>query len=358
MPRTTIGIALLALVAAVPPAGATPAPTWLPTMARNTLSPSDSATAFPDGTGYVMGPGSDPDIPGRVVHRTADYGRTWTAGETMAPGLFVSEFYFTAPGIGWATDTFKPELARTTDGGRTWQARAAVIPGNPADFWLADFDASPGGGALLAAVNADAPVTTECGFGDRTEVSWSTDDGATWRTVRYAPSGEPGSVRVLSVEAADADTGLLLAGDDECDAGFATNVYVTRDAGATWRLRPAAATGTGITAATVSPDGRRIVVGYADGTVRVSTNGGRTFGAPVALARVHPYAPDGYGVARMVLRGPAGYAVLDDGGVHRTVDGGVTWTPDGVVGPVRTLAMFDAERAFVAGLAAVLTRLP
>ena len=152
----------------------------------------------------------------------------------------------------------------------------------------------------------------------------STDGGASW-----APLSLTGEVDFHALEV----TGGTVFGYDATNGLLRASV----DGGRTWDDRAALEA---LDIAVDPSDGQRVLA-TAPGGVAVSTDGGRTFAAPVGPQVAYvSWAPDG------TVRG------LDLGStVHTSVDGGTTWTPAGTVPGGRPQAVTATSGGLLAATA-------
>ena len=354
--------ALLTTLAAGPAGGVTtgaPPGAWVPTLAHDDVFRIDAA-AFPDGTGLVASDDNlsqDDDVlpPRRLLHRTADGGLTWTSGRLNAP-RGTGRVAFGSPAEWWGlVGPFGSGLVRTLDAGATWSP--AALP--PRLSGVDSLAAASGAVAVAGRVaNTGGP---SCAAARSNAVAWSTNRGASWTRYRFPTYPSGNFAWVASVQVADARTGLaLVTGDAAGCSAFGTthDVHVTRDAGTTWTpVARSVPGGRYVQNASVTPAGL-VSVGWSDGTVGVSEDGGATF-RETTLRRSDDVIGGSDAVLHAVFSGRTGYAVQSSGAVWRTTDAGGTWTDDGQVAPLNAggpLLPFDGSRVILAGIATVLTR--
>ncbi|HEU0133075.1 MAG TPA: hypothetical protein VFQ85_19015 [Mycobacteriales bacterium] len=361
--------ALAAVLPAPPHATAAPA-AWTPTLAAT--GAFDNLSAFPDGTAYatvgIVTAGTAGELPEQVpappgaadsfgYFKSTDYGRTWLpqAPPPHTGGIATTNLYvrFATPKVGYATyDGFSDlpkdptgrldrhlclalsSTFRTVDGGQTWQPLCephlpdgkAVVPG-----------ASP------LAVGRDGRtvlMTGTTGGSDckkdpaRGVVSFSTDSGEHWTRGTLPGGYAPGwSARVW-----DSRTAAVVAyTNGACGLADQNAVFVTTDAGRTWRKVLACKTQPLCTAvAFVSRT--QLLVGHTDGTTAVTRDLGRTWHQAQWL---HDPANDATVAAdpenawlfwvqafSFAADGRHGYASTRGAGTWRTEDGGRSWVQE------------------------------
>ncbi|GGM57663.1 hypothetical protein GCM10012275_31090 [Longimycelium tulufanense] len=228
-------------------------------------------------------------------------------------------------------------LWRSTDAGRTFhsvwpddatQAMGAVATGSDGTLWVGTGEPNPGGGS----------VTYE-----GTGVYRSRDGGATWQPVGLRDSGAIGAVRV---DPRDPQRVLVAATGSLYNGGGDRGVYLTTDAGETWRRVLAVPNEfTGAADVQLDPtdpdriyavlwDHRRTptarTYGGVGSSVHRSTDGGQTW------QRLSGGLPSGANVGRIGLGIAASepgrlYAIVVDATGYfdrflTSTDAGITWT--------------------------------
>jgi photosystem II stability/assembly factor-like uncharacterized protein len=251
-------------------------------------------------------------VAGRIL-RSADAGATWTDVASAGPHTRLSRVGTAV--LAWEEASFAgagpTRLARSTDGGASWTDLGAVVPG---------------GAYALTAASAQSAVILETTGG----LLHSGDGGATWTRALDALGPAPLSFGELAPVFADATSGAV---------GFGSGLVLrTADGGATWQ---AASSGYGAALRAVARlgSGALMAVGAEEDRGVVQTRGadGRW------QLRAAP------GAAPLVSVQPTGGAsanALDATGiVHRTTDGGASWSA--ATGTPTLTSATDA--AFVSG---------
>jgi photosystem II stability/assembly factor-like uncharacterized protein len=170
-------------------------------------------------------------------------------------------------------------LVESSDGGETWDPVSLL---GEADFHVLEYAE----GRLY-------------GFDGVQGRFMSSDDGGR----RWATLAAPGAMLDLAISPGDADR--LVAATER-------GLHGSRDAGRSWRALGGGATGL----LAWSADGTLTVLA-ADGTVLVSRDGGRVLRAVGSV---------GGAPSALTADGDVLYAALADGTVRRSADGGRTWT--------------------------------
>ena len=271
-----------------------------------------------------------------IVYRSTDGGAHWRA--TVPEGAIVEgevppDYFFIAPSPGFARDR---TVLLGTDGGKVFRSD----DGGQTFERLADLGLEVTGLVLSPAFATDG--TAFAGTPDG--VYRSDDRGTSWTPTPWPQDAGPETS--LAVSPAYADDGTLYAGS-------AGGLLVTTDRGATWR----AATGTVplargyIDAVAVSPayadDGTVLVSARGHGVHR-STDGGATWTGPPSDGGRHVTPENFYhATAEPVVFSPAftqdaTVFAFEGESLFRSTDGGVRWK--GVPLPVTTHAT-DPDRA-------------
>ncbi|MCB1184318.1 hypothetical protein KDM41_12855 [bacterium] len=248
----------------------------------------DILAARPDGTLFAYGDPSVSGIP-PVWMRSDDGGFNWTDGGDLDEMVKISNAIFVDDAIGlaggWNT------VLRSADGGATW-APASWAGGG----WVRGFAAPAPDNVFLAGSNGS-------GGGS---IYRSTDGGQTW-----APVG--GGLPVGTFDVWAVRFGSPLVGLVSGNVGGLGRTYRTTDGGATWAL-VGGLSGAVQPGAWPEPD---VVFGSVGQDVVRSLNGGLTW-QTVGVGR---------GSALAFRDADEGVAWSTHGGLHRTEDGGQTWTP-------------------------------
>lgn len=234
------------------------------------------------------------------LYRSVDLGETFDPVAAPLDENFVSAIAapasdpnFMLLAIRTGTPGVRP-VYRSLDAGATWEPASTGIP----DSSVIDLD-----------FNADETIAYAAGID---ALYRSLDQGSTWEWVAdYGAGSEVTSFRVDS-----ADPNVFFAGTT------AGGILVSTDAGATWQTAPDT-TGLSVARLARRPGGSVLAATLGTGIVRSDNSGASwTMGASPLLIHtqvldlaVHPTNPG-------VL-----YAATGGGGVHKTLDGGVTWFP-------------------------------
>jgi len=254
-----------------------------------------------------------------ALRETTDGGRTWApvrtpalldteaqsdAAVTCATQLCVSGVRFATPKVGWL---FGPAFVETVDGGRTWKREPAPV--------VTDVEAS--GDFALRLTTSRVRCTSGCAFDVERE---QLGTGA-WRSVASSVSGHP-SLLILRTDA-------YVVGVPDLAGTAGADLRRSHDGGKTWTAvaDPCAVTSAGHVAISASeaPDGVFVVLCAARKKpttpfVRISGDGGKTFGAPHDVPSI-----------ALVVRTASAQTILigcngsDTNVVLRSTDGGVTW---------------------------------
>lgn len=318
--RARTAIAAVVATAALALAPSALAGTWERSMLLPTtgLGDSDHLSLFADGTGF------DFHQSGGVqnLYRTTDGGRSWT--QVQAPPFTASgAARFVSPAVGFGVSN--GELLRTTDAGATWAPRP--VPEGPAGTRLGtEIEIGTAGNGRTVGISGRFDVPGECDTDEPARIFTSHDGGETWRN---APIGATGSVADLRY--LDDTHGIAMAYDldsgERCDGGASTTfrVYATRDGGASWQevfqCADEPCTTTGIAAPGV------LFVGSHSGHVHRSEDGGATWTTTTLRGPLPTTAETSPAVRGIDFADDStGYAYVSGAGMFRTVDGGRTWT--------------------------------
>jgi hypothetical protein len=255
------------------------------------------------------------------LHATNNGGRTWTTvrtpelvdtsaqpnvGVACATHLCISGVRFATTQIGWL---FGPTFLQTTDGGRRW----IRLPG-PAVF---DVEASQGVAVRLTSTDWDT-----CGGGCTYHIGRERLGTGSWQPVSTPVFGTP-SLIILGSDV------YLVSLPNLAGAGHA-ELRRSTDSGKTWTemIDPCTVGAPDhITiSASAAPDGVFVVLCSArqqpvSPFVRISTNGGTTFGP----RRPVPFTNVGVVRAASAQTLAVGYSTTNADGVLVSADRGVTW---------------------------------
>lgn len=232
----------------------------------------------PDGTlGLAVGGN-------RNLLRTTDGGASWSAVEydPTGSGFIITSVALPSAAVAVAGTSFG-NLLRSDDGGLTWTAVGGTIGAQGSGFAFADVNVG-------VVVSAGGILRT-------------TDGGQTWTAVSAVPA--------TRASFGSADVGA--AGGPQSGG-----VLITADKGATWQL----AAGSPVPA-DVQMIGDQTIVVAAGAQVLRSTDRGQTF---TPLAAVPSASASTTVVSVRFATLLTGFAVLSDGTLLQTVDGGASWT--------------------------------
>lgn len=336
----------MSVVAAAPAPTAAPG-TWVPSMVEQ---PQGFTTVelFDDGTGYLQRDNSD----GRRMWRTDDGGVTFRPVATLPPGRMLD---FVGPLTGYSAST--GGVWRTDDGATAWSAVPvpAARPGR--EDTIEAISATGGDGAIALGITHEPATPGDCPFApfeERVDLAVTRDGGASWDRVPLLD--EPG--RVQQIEFATPDYGVVIASttnwvwNGECDydgsGSLGQLAYVverTPTEGWTATLvrdcRPRVCRSVGVAEPEV------FTLGFADGVVAHTTDGGATFAESSLSATVPDALPPGqtdnvFWVTEIEFATPSvGYAVTNARGMWRTDDGGATWVQEASPREVYDLGIAD-----------------
>jgi photosystem II stability/assembly factor-like uncharacterized protein len=243
-----------------------------------------------------------------LLHRSSDFGRTWTVvGATDPESAFVPFQVIEAPG----------------KSGRLYaaEARGVWISGDRGQNWSLLSESGP---SALRCIAVDPRHPRTLYAGGVAGVSKSTDGG-----LRWAPASEgivfrepcdaiycfPPTVTVLLVDPSRSATLYLI---------WDSHLYVSRDGAAQWSL---VAAGLPATIATLALDGSgRLYAGSCGGVFR-SDDGAATWKEADQGLRNGEAPPCVTSLAAAPGDPSTLAAATEGGGVFRTLDGGESWTP-------------------------------
>ena len=252
------------------------------------------------------------------IHHTADGGKVWTS-QTSGTKTPLFDVDFADERRGWIVGA-SGLILRTTDGGATWTAGRSPVPGDKHLFNVAAVD-----------------ERTVWAVGDWGAIAMTRDGGETWLdrslgilTVHVEDSPERSlqtitdDVILYDVMFVDARHGFI--------AGEFGSLFVTQDAGETWRRLPTGTQKTLFGVDFVSPR-EGWVVGI-DGIVMRTTDGGATWDVQRGIVDVGAIgdlsfveAMENPGLYAVQVAGPRGVVVGETGSLFVSDDGGRSWTP-------------------------------
>jgi photosystem II stability/assembly factor-like uncharacterized protein len=227
----------------------------------------------------------------------------------------VAAFFDEQKGVtgGCETPSYSAVLRYTADGGKTWSTPV-----------IADSSSCRFG------VEALAP-NLAWSSGNGGDIRTSTDGGRTWTRLSNFGGTMPSQARLVSF--ADQQRGAVAAPRE---------LGITSDGGKTWQRAGLPSGTTRIAAVSLVADGAGTVLRLldVDGMLWASRDGGATWkelrsplqdpiwDSPAAAQAALRFLPGGVGVLAAILDRDG----VPTGRIHRTVDGGVTWTEEIIQG--------------------------
>lgn len=328
-------------VSVAPPAHGAPGAWAVTHPVPNAGMASGGMYAYPDGSAWVLY--RDP-TEGPQILRSRDFGATWeeVPAAPSARGYLLGVLAMASNGRGWAVGQPRDTSSRnyspydggilvTADGAASW--RHVPLPRAPraVSYTVNSLRTSPSGAsAVVTGRTHDKHGRLQPG----TDVTWVTDGGRTTRRTTLGTTLWGWSV----VSLLDDRSAIVMALENHwtgerwlpgtpCCDWMKTGVYVTRDAGRTWR-KTMTVDDEFASVDWVEPD-RIVTASQRHGTVFVSRDGGRRFGR-VGAVRLYPAAmnDDGTnppGVQVDFVNGQVGFANACHSGMWRTENGGETW---------------------------------
>jgi photosystem II stability/assembly factor-like uncharacterized protein len=263
--------------------------------------------AFDNRRAYVLSIGNGT---ASRIYKTVDGGATWTLQFTNPDSAaFYDCFDFWSAERGLAlSDPVEGRfrVIGTSDGGATWtELRPERIP--PALPGEAAFAAS---GTCLAVGRPDN-VWIASGAGREARVYRSGTGGISWQVAATPIRREMASRGIFSIAFADGQRGVVVGGDYQNPTDTTSNVALTEDGGATWRLARGRPMGYRSAVAYVPGTAGRMLVAVGTTGSDYSTDGGETW-APIDTLAYNT-------VAFAAGRQTAGWAAGPNGRVARWI---------------------------------------
>jgi photosystem II stability/assembly factor-like uncharacterized protein len=259
----------------------------------------------------------DPQTPGTIyasaadsigagVYKSTDGAVTWSAVNSglRATGIYLLAIPTQQPATLYANASSEM-LLKSTDGGASWSELKS---------------------RLLLAIDPQDPATL---FGiDRDGLVKSTDGGASWSPANAGlPEGPCHGGSSLAIDRQDTRT--LYRGRRPCLEGTGTGgVWKSTDGGARWEKPDSQPGGGGVHGLEVDPNTNTLYVWNGMGLFRSMDRGAswtRPGGSRLQHVAIDPQAP---GTLYGVINDNCGNRTCDDNqlGVHKTTDGGESWT--------------------------------
>jgi len=315
---------------------------------------------FADGSAYAS-------LGTKLIYESGDSGTTWAPKPAPTDLREVTRMSFASSDVGVVagyTDAGPVALFRTADGAETWKA-LPELPNARQRSFVDGLEAVPGTRSVIA-----SSWTVEGGGCDQRRADhrvWHLRGGQWEETVLPYPAS------IYEIEFFDTNNGLVLAhkfervdGGNDCNYALRTArsfVLLTRDGGRSFeKIHSAVFIDESPVKAVAMPAPHKIILGREDGSILVSTNGGRDFSHPRGL-RVAGGELD----ALTFPTAKIGYAGTNGTGLWRTNDGGRTWTLE--PSPFESteldenafrgsIAAVGTHRAIASGPGAIATREP
>ena len=255
------------------------------------------------------------------VWTTADGGSTWSVATTPAPQPIRNPLLFADGTNGWLATPGEPTsefqqqpivVTRTVDGGRSWQRVGA-----PPDVC---------GKQDMSFLNATTGwITGGCLAGITFEVT--SDGGRTWKAQKLAsPDGkgftldcDAGPCSLSAPRFAGPSYGYMVLNDyDNAHDSHRSTLYVTRDGGRTWSLRPLPAGDLRVTMINPSTGYAAAAQARPSGWLYRTDDGGLSWHSVAASIQPESNVLDCTSTTTCFLPSTTH--------LYKTVDGGATWT--------------------------------
>ena len=364
--RAAVLASVFAVLAALLPAAAEEGALWVPALPSQ-YQGWTHLSLFDDGTGYAYRTNQADNGP---LFVTSDFGATWTVGTTPNFGAQSGAVRFGSPEVGYGI-AYRG-LFRSTDGAATWAPVDLPVSGAEAvtdAYEVVDADNL----VLGRTVTPEPPEGEDCtpvGL-NRPELAFTHDRGQTWTTEEIPDA----SAKVKAVAVDGERTAVLTATvtynqPESCASGASTQAGDTvwlRDP-ETGTYRPVFSCPLDQQCRDLAWAGDALVAAGNLGWIYRSADGGQTWEPSRVLGPVsatvpdYPYAggyPDGIAFADEEV----GYASFNANGVWRTDDAGATWVHEAstheVLGAqIGSIAVADRDHVLAGGPTAVIRRVP
>jgi hypothetical protein len=350
-------------VAVLPGASAAPASPWVPTL-PTTQQSRQFLTALPDGTAYVFDVGS-----AITLWHSSQFGVAWDALTYLPGGISTfAQARFATDKVGYLVDFDK--LYKTANGATTaagWKPLAG--PRLPKGWSRIATAIGVTDSTVALGGELEPPLHVGCNPPAGEAIWTSHDGGSSWLTAALPRSTDVGQVRYLNSRDGVALAWEMKPDGNPCEyVGNTNSVYVTHDGGRHFAKATACAAQPGeLCTAAHFLDPRHLLVGRNNGTMAVSSDGGRTFREGPGLPTVLGPQPtksandESFWVQGFARAGQTVFATTKLAGAYVSTDDGATWTREASCDSAYSLgigevAAFDAQRAIAGGPTCVATR--
>ena len=361
--RLSVAVAIAAGAVLAPVAHSAPTTAWAPTLPVSQQS-RQVLSALPDGTGYVFDVGSDLI----TLWHSGNYGETWDDLTYLPAGITTfARARFATDKVGYMIDFDR--LLETTDGATAPDWKQLPGPKLPKKWSATDLAIGVTGDTVAFGGDLTPPLHLGCNPPAAEDIWTSHDAGHTWIAAALPKSTMLGEVRYLNSREGVALAWEMRPDGNPCEYSGTTNsLYVTHDGGHHFRKALACgATSDELCTAAFMLDSRHILAGRNDGTMVISTDGGRTFHAGPSLPTIIGPQPTqshndaDFWIQGFALSGQQLFATTKFAGAFLSSDDGRTWTRENTCDTafglgIGEIAAFDASRAIAGGPTCIATR--